>query len=266
MREEGVRGSNVSMFFAASDEFMPEALRSRALLYGAFYRIGFQVVVFTLLAGGVLPFLIATLSRQDGRGPWNLSGGTRLGFWLFGVAVAVATSTIAMTTGRKANRATGKLWLGAAAIVVLNSAAWANFASQLTEEHTSWLNSYWLLTGITTFTSAAWLVLRLRGPLRPFLLHLREGGGRRPDRPHTAAQIALLDCAMSSHGFAGLLALDAMLSPAQVGAVVGMLTVSLVVSLTKKHETRLAGIYKNQNEWVDRNFDKIVGRQPVSSA
>ncbi len=264
MRKEGVTGSNVSMFFAASDDFMPEALRSRALLYGAFYRIGFQVVVFTLLAAGVLPFLIVTLSRHDGSGPWHLAGGTRLGFWLVGVSVAVATIVVATNTGRKTNRAIGKLWVGAITMVLLNSAAWANFAGQVTEEWTQWPNSYWLLAGVTTLTSAAWFLLRLRGPLRPFFRHLRKGGGRKPDRPHTAGQIALLDCAMSSHGFAGLLALDGKVSPAQFGAVVGMLTISLIVSLVKKYETRLAGIYKNQNEWIDRNFDRIVGRQEPS--
>jgi hypothetical protein len=113
MHEEGVTGGNISMFFRASDEFMPEALRSRALLYGAFYRIGFQVVVFTLLAASVLPLLIATLSRQDSAGPWHAPGGTRLGFWFVGVLVAVGTIVIAMTTGRKINRAPGRLWITA---------------------------------------------------------------------------------------------------------------------------------------------------------
>jgi hypothetical protein len=45
----------LSLFFLASDKLMPSEMRERALLYGAIYRIGFQLVLFTIIGCLVVP-------------------------------------------------------------------------------------------------------------------------------------------------------------------------------------------------------------------
>lgn len=55
----------LSLFFLASDKLLPPEMRERALLYGALYRTGFQVVLFTLASAAVLPVVILLHLKED---------------------------------------------------------------------------------------------------------------------------------------------------------------------------------------------------------
>lgn len=251
---------SVSLYFRALDELVPDGLRERALLYGAFYRIGFQSIFFTLALAAALPACIVMVGGAQPRSDWVDPGAAA---WLMlGAPMLVGTAAFvsALLPSRHpyARRLGGRFVSVVILAMATSAISWWTFVHPDAGPSFLFKNSDWVVGVATALHLTAWCLLRLRGPIRPFLRSLWVSKSTRPDRPHSDAQIALLDFSVVLPALSGLLVLGSEIDLAQILGVCALGTIALLLSAAKKHERRLAGIYANQNRWLDANLERVV--------
>lgn len=248
----------LSLYFRALDELVPDSLQERALLYGAFYRIGFQTIFFTLAVASSLPLAIVALGGVDPPAEWSSPG---LGTWLV-VAIPVVVGSAGLVAARlparhpQARRLGWRFTLGLGLLATGTTLGWISYTSPDTAE--GLVNPEAVVSALTGLQLGIWALLRLRGPIKPFVRSLWVPQSHRPDRPHSDAQIAFLDLSAFAPAAAGLLVLRPSIEFLQVVGVCLLGAIALLLSSAKKHERRLAGIYSNQNAWLDANVERVV--------
>lgn len=254
LAEADVATDHLSLFFRASDELMPEAMRERALLYGALYRAGFQAMLFSITAAVVLPVAVL-LEMPVGdlspgfhlhRADWWVTGGLVLAF------VALAPMRAVLRRQRRDLPETGPvvfLFLALAPLLAM------------------WLDLRWRflpfvphhrpqLVWLTTITLGVWWFLRVGGRPGSRLRYWRGDSGR-PDDPYSASTNWTLDALAATAAVVGSGMLVPHMSVGQVLAINGSALVGLLLSVLGKHERQLQGIYRNQNNWIDAHVADI---------
>jgi hypothetical protein len=260
LERRGIKADAVSLYFRAMDELLPETLRERALLYGALYRIGFQLVLYTILVAGLLPTTILLLFR---RLPPLTYGRPTPVLWVSWAAVTVAIMIPfckRAISGKSISPGPGIL--AAAAINVSASIlAWVNLPFSFIPR----VPPVALVTTVTLAVFGAWMVVRLVGPLNIWLRHLEGRLDAKPDRPHSPIQIAALDGSIAATSLTGLVVLWPILAPAQVAATSALLCTGLTLSYLRKHERQLSGIYRNQRQWLDARLESVLDLLPTEA-
>lgn len=259
MLERGVQGDHLSLYFQAMHSLMPDGLREQGLLYGAFYRIGFQATTYAILVGAALPLGIAMTIGPPGRSQ-------RWPPWIVVASIILIACLVAWPFLRCLFKGRGvsiglvlTLYVFGSTMGTLST--WGNYAG-------GWFDSRVdresLLAAYAGVLFLAWLALRLVGPLRPYWRYFRGGMRGKPDNPHTEVQIGAINSSPAIFAVAGLAATGASLAPIQVIGITSILGVGLGLAILRKHERQLTGIYKNQNQWLTANLDKVLTLLPAS--
>jgi len=256
LESRGVEAHALSLYFRAMDELMASPFRERSLLYGALYRIGFQVVLYTLLVASLLPTTILLLFR---RLPPLTYGRPAPILWLSwgAVLVTVLCPFIRQRIAAEPKFPRKGVSLTASSMAALIIVAWVNLPLSFVPT----VPPIWLATTVTFLAVAVWLILRLVGPLSMWLNYVRLGGAK-PDTPHPPIEIFAYDSSVAVAGLVGLVVLWPVLAPAQVVATSALLCVGLTLSYFRKYERQLSGIYHNQNEWLDAKLDSVLQLLP----
>ncbi len=263
--DERGRVHEVSLFFRVSDELMPQELHERALFYGAFYRIGYQTVLFTMLAAVLLP---PTLLQKLTNVQYKTVDWSRPEVWavVSGTGFFATLSVVRwLFRGRKADLKP-LIGLGALSFVTvalwLDRVAWQRLPEKLGRPAV-------LIASISLLFS--WVVVRTLGPLgdrwkswRGNLKREEAGSPIRPERPYRSSTSVFLDVFMASTGAVGLIVISDALSPAQMLGIATLSWSALALSFNRKYERQHSAIYTNQNAWIDSNMHAIRALIPHS--
>ncbi len=258
LQGRGMTADALSLYFRAMDELMPETFRERAYLYGALYRIGFQLVLYTLLVASLLPTTILLLFR---RLPPLTYGRPAPILWLSwgAVIVTVIGPFIRQVITPKPKFPGRGVLLAASIMAGLSIVAWVNLPLSFIPR----VPPVGLATTVTLLAVGAWLIVRLVGPLGMWFKHIRnELGGAKPDKPHSPIEIFAFDSSVAVAGLVGLVVLWPVLAAAQVAAISALLCVGLTLSYFRKYERQLSGIYRNQCRWLDAKLDSVLQLLP----
>lgn len=265
LHKAGIQTNALSLFFVASDALMPAEMRERALLFGAFFRVGFQATLLTIATGAILPALLLVRSldqfapaRVDWERPEIL------------VVVSVV-SALALGAGMGLLRDVRKKKKVAMPIIavllpfLVSSFLWVNLVTGVLPR--SARAAHWQLAA-TLCMLLPWLLLRTLGPLRPrftrwgsYYLRGEKSQGR-SDKPYPDGVNPVLDVLVAINAGIGLVVLSNALNAGQILGTGTLILIGLMLSLTRKHEKQLQGIYSNQNYWIDSQFEAILELVP----
>lgn len=251
---DGLSGrDSLSLFFRASDGKMPEQMRERALLYGAIYRVGLHLVVFSLGAAGMIPALVLAAGEPSYAG---VHGGIDI-LALLGSAAAVPIVLPFARWGLRKKRPPGPervplLFLGLPTLFVC--LLWLNYAHDYWSEWAD--HPRWFLFAHGVLVSA-WLFFRIMGPPDVRIAHWRGESKTHPDSPFRPITYAALDGLLAVGALTGLVLVSGELDTAQLTASAALLVAGLLLAFNRKYERQLRGIYRNQNYWIDAEFDNI---------
>lgn len=236
---------------------MPGPMRERALLYGALYRLGFQVVLYSIIECLVIPVVILLLLSDPPavRSPDPARPAVLV--VLLALPVFLALPFVREFLKSKDRRCwpRWRLALPASALTTAAAVVWLDLPFQFlpgAPRDRAW---YVLASVLAGFP---WLTLRLTGPIKPRWHHWRGKERGKPDVPHRVTEIACLDGLPISVALVSTLALSSVLGDIQVLILGGLQAVALTLSFLAKHERQLHGIYRNQNRWLDGHLDQVI--------
>jgi hypothetical protein len=259
LKDRGIKAETdaLSLYFLAVDQLMPEAFRERVLLYGAIYRVGFQLVLYTLLVASLLPTAILAFF---GSLPPLTYGTPSPVLWVSwgAVILTVIVPFVREAIKRQPRFPRRGVTVGCLTITALSVAVWINLPLSFLPK----VRPLGSAIAVTLVVIGFWLLLRLVGPLRVWFQYLRSGGGK-PDRPHSASEVAALDGSIALTGLVGAIVLWPALTLLQVVAICTLLWLGLMLSGFRKHERQLGGIYRNQRFWLDGEMDSILELLPA---
>jgi hypothetical protein len=244
----------LSLFFLASDKLMPSEMRERALLYGAIYRIGFQLVLFTIIGCLVVPIGILFRLPDPPIVQAPRIGGVTI------TALAIVIPCIFVPFFREAvkHKRRWPSWKFVLVIVLLVAGPCVVWLD-LPYRYLPWSPQadYWYVLAVVGY-GLPWGILRLTGPLKPRWQRWTGETRAKPDVPHSELEIALLDGGAVLVSLAGLISLSGRLANVQILGLVSLQALALILSFLKKHERQLQGIYRNQVNWLDSNLEQIL--------
>lgn len=256
-------GSATSFYFVVADSIMPADLKERALLYGAFYRVAFQAILYTLLLGASIGPTVSLLVASTHNHSFTPRSGSLAAAVIVAVALAVPFIRELLKERKRQRWPKRRFVLLSAIAALIPSVLWVNLGTEFLRPA---LHSEALAASFTGLVAAIWSLLRLSGPIRNRWAHLHDPSVPKPDKPHKATEIAVLDAMLVVPGFIALLAVDDQVTAGGVALVAALNIAGLVLSFLRKHERQLFGIYKNQTMWMELHLQEIVARYGLSKS
>lgn len=273
------------LYFILLNEHMPDNVRERALLYGAFFRIGVQVILAAYLTATVMPLLILFISTA---GVDRGSLGDHLTVTRPGKAVVLFVAvelgllflrriTIKRRSAADANEASpaeggsiprwarARGWARARAdgpgfpaltIVVVGNGGW--LVGTAIPSIQAGDGRSLVTTGVLC-ACVVWTMVRLVGPLGSWFHELWRGTEYiRSDKHYSRTGLFIVDGAFSSVALTGLLIMSGTMTSFQLTTIAGLLSVGILLAFTRKHERQQHGIYRNQRTWMEGNKELIL--------
>lgn len=281
--ERLAREKALGIFLAEIEQRAP-SLHQRSLLFGALYRIGFQLVFFSLAAGVALPVLL--LSTESLAAPKTLgtTDPIKIAWVLVGGSVLLVVALLRtfkpilrderFSSGQKILRSPLLIReiapKGVRAVVLTCSACgvlgWlAGWSMIIGGRHVAGVAipneptlGRWLITGTTVVALFLWAFVRLVGPFGTWWSYIRTPGARKPDRPHSGSQVDSLDASAAIGPVVALFLVADSLTVGQVSVVSVLIAIALWLAHLGKYERQLSGIYRNQRDWLDRNLSQLL--------
>jgi len=257
------RVDTTSLFFVASDQLMPAELRERALSYGSFYRLGFQVIFFTIIACLVVPVgIVLRLGNPPIVPHPRVTTAVVIATLL--VVPCALTPFIREAFKRRRRLPALRFVLCIGLLVGASSAVWVDLPFAYFPKPSQ--DAVWF-TIATAAYAFPWIGLRLLGPMKPRWTVWRSVDKLpRPDVPHSDIEIAILDTGAVVLSLVATIALSGALSNMQIIGLAVLQALALVLSFQKKHERQLQGIYRNQVTWLNAHLDEILKLVPPAEA
>jgi hypothetical protein len=279
----------LGIFFVMLEEHAPR-LHDKALLYGAFYRIGFQLVFFSIVTIVLTPVGLLTrdiLLHGDAYGQADPTRLAWLAVALLVLFVVAALRTFRPTAGQQESGSRPRIRLPLSlgnllpkgvrslvvAIATLGSGSWAlGWAFVVGGRRALFVDipqqptlGRWLIALATTGSLALWAFVRLVGPVKQWWKYVNTPDGRKPDRPHTGSQIDSLDSAVVLGPITALYLTGSHLSVSQIAVLSSMTAIVLWLGHIRKYERANSGLYRNQRDWIDRNLDSLLQEFPLTA-
>lgn len=265
---------STSIYFQLLNEHMPDNLRERSLLYGAFFRIGVLAIIMAMLIGVALPtlLLLYSISPQESSPLFRvLDPSGALGAQ---IAVGMAFITVLAWWWRRATEkrnhrdrdyddrskgANKPEWnlldshrFVAAAIFAIGGLGWL-LAALLPIPASA---GRWVVSIASAVSGLAWIGARLAGPLASWFAVVRAGQPYyRSQGSFQAVEQYAIDVAYVATGYLGLALIASELYLVQVLATLSLSITAMALSFVRKHERQQHGIYSNQRSWIASHWN-----------
>ncbi len=235
----------------------------RALSYGSFYRLGFQVIFFTIIACLVVPVgIVLRLGNPPIVPHPRVTTAVVIATLL--VVPCALTPFIREAFKRRRRLPALRFVLCIGLLVGASSAVWVDLPFAYFPKPSQ--DAVWF-TIATAAYAFPWIGLRLLGPMKPRWTVWRSVDKLpRPDVPHSDIEIAILDTGAVVLSLVATIALSGALSNMQIIGLAVLQALALVLSFQKKHERQLQGIYRNQVTWLNAHLDEILKLVPPAEA
>jgi hypothetical protein len=274
---------SLGIFLTEIEQRAPR-LHQRSLLFGALYRIGFQLIFFSMVAAVGLPVLLLSTDSLMNAETLGTADPVKLAWILLSTSVLLVVALLRTFKPflRDSDTPRGKKILrspllvseiapeGVRPVVIACSTVgvlgWLiGWSMVVGDRHVFGLaipdepsEGRWLIAGTSALAIVIWAFVRLVGPLSAWWSYLRTPGARKPDRPHSGSQVDSLDASIAIGPVVALFLVGDSLAIGQIATISGLLAGALWLAHLRKYERQLSGIYRNQRDWLDRNLPAVL--------